>query len=467
MHTLRRHRLLQRQVVVVQVVEHLEDRGEDPRATRRTQHQRDLAIAGHQARGHRRQHALARLDGIGIATDHTEGVRHTRLGTEVVHLVIEQEARALHHHAAAVVPVQGVGVADRVALLVDDGEVRGLVRLQPRAHLGGVGDGGRVDLLRALGQVVLGDQLRHRHLGKRRVAQVVGTVGEHTLLDFRKQVDVACRVQLDTLEVGCAVFLDAQQLRQRDAARAGQRRGVDHVATPFDAHRLTPHGLVVLEVFLADQALVGLHLRHQQVGGLALVELAHTLVGNALQGLRQLGLPEGLAHLHAAEIVVEVGAVLEQPLGIFAVLVLLGGDLEAVLRVAHRRGQQLGPGQLAELLVRLPQAHHRARHPGGPGAHQAEVLDDLAFVVQVHVAAGRLGRHFTVVEEVGFAIHVQGHETAAADVAGLGVGNGQGEGSGHRGVHCVAALLEDVGGDLCTILIGRGHRAAVQRHGIG
>ncbi|MNO95125.1 hypothetical protein D3C76_867590 [compost metagenome] len=182
--------------------------------------------------------------------------------------------------------------------------------------------------------------------------------------------------------------------------------------------------------------------------------------------MRQLRLLEGLADFHVAEIIIEVGAVLEQAQSIFTVLILLGSDLETVLGVAHCRGDQLSPWQLAELLMRLPQAHHRTRHASGAGTDQAQVLDDLALFIQVHVAAGSLGRHFAVVEEVGFAVHVQGHETAAADVAGFGVGHGQGEGGGDSGVDRVTAFLENFGGHLCTILIGCGHRATFQRHSV-
>ncbi len=213
-HALRRHRLVQRHAVVVQVVHHLEDRGEDPRATRGTDNQLDLAIAGHQAGAHRRQHALARFDRVGITADHAKGVRRPRLGAEVIHLVVEQETGTLHHDATAVVEVEGVGIADRVALLVDDREMRGLVRFKARLDFVGCGNGLRVDLGCAVGQVILGHQLVHRHLGEGRVAQVVGAVGEHPLLDLGQQVDVLRRVMRHPFEVGRAVFLDAQQLGQ-------------------------------------------------------------------------------------------------------------------------------------------------------------------------------------------------------------------------------------------------------------
>ncbi len=116
--------------------------------------------------------------------------------------------------------------------------------------------------------------------------------------------------------------------------------------------------------------------------------------------------------------------------------------------------------------MRLPQAHHRARHTRGAYPDQAEVFDDLALVVQVHVARGSLRRDLAVVQEVGLAVDEQGHEPTTADVTGLRVGHGQGEGGCHGGVYRVATLFQNISGYLCTILIGRSHCAALQRGGI-
>ncbi|MCY1178832.1 hypothetical protein D9M73_192040 [compost metagenome] len=116
--------------------------------------------------------------------------------------------------------------------------------------------------------------------------------------------------------------------------------------------------------------------------------------------------------------------------------------------------------------MRLPQAHYRTGYACGACPDQAEVLDDLALVVQVHVARGGLGRNFAVVEEVRLAIDKQGHEAATADITGLWVSHRQGEGGRYCRVHRVAALFQNIGGHLCTILIGGGHRAALQGGGV-
>ncbi len=153
-------------------------------------------------------------------------------------------------------------------------------------------------------------------------------------------------------------------------------------------------------------------------------------------------------------------------MGIVAVLILLVGDLEAVFGVADGRCQQLAPRQLAELAMGLPQAHHRAWHACSTDTHQAQVLDHFAFVIQVHVARGRLGRHFTVVKEVGLAVHEQRHEAPTANVAGFGVSHCQRECGGYRGIDRVAAFFQDIGGYLGAILIRRGDSPALQGNGV-
>ena len=116
--------------------------------------------------------------------------------------------------------------------------------------------------------------------------------------------------------------------------------------------------------------------------------------------------------------------------------------------------------------MRFPQPHHRARHAGSAGTDQAQALDDVAFVVQVHIAAGGFGGGFAIVEEIGFAIDVHRHKPATADIAGFGVGHGQGKGGGNCGVDGVAAFFENLCGHFGAVLIGCGDCAAVQGDGI-
>nr|GFD40325.1 hypothetical protein [Tanacetum cinerariifolium] len=71
----------------------------------------------------------------------------------------------------------------------------------------------------------------------------------------------------------------------------------------------------------------------------------------------------------------------------------------------------------------------------------------------VHIAAGGFGRGFAVVKEVRLALHKQGHEPAAADVACFGVGHGQCERRRHCGIDGVAAFFQDLRGDVGAVLV--------------
>ena len=72
-----------------------------------------------------------------IAAHHTKSIGHPGLGAEVIHFIVQQKARAFNYNAAAVIPIQGIGVADRVTLFVDNGKVRGLMGFQARFDIGG------------------------------------------------------------------------------------------------------------------------------------------------------------------------------------------------------------------------------------------------------------------------------------------------------------------------------------------
>ena len=88
---------------------------------------------------------------------------------------------------------------------------------------------------------------------------------------------------------------------------------------------------------------------------------------------------------------------------------------------------------------------HGGGKPGGGG----EAGDDVALGVLEHGGGGGGRGFFTKIEEGRAAVREpEGHEAAAADIAGLGVGDGQGVADGDGGIHGVAALAEDIGADV-------------------
>src|SRR5438309_952847 len=115
-HARRRDRLRERHAVVHHVHDDLIHAVDDGRPARRPEHHEQPAVASqHDRRRHRRQHALVRRDGVGVALDQAIHVRLSRRGGEVVHLVVQKEAGARHRDRAAEAAVQRGGDRGGVA----------------------------------------------------------------------------------------------------------------------------------------------------------------------------------------------------------------------------------------------------------------------------------------------------------------------------------------------------------------
>ena len=336
--------------------------------------------------------------------------------------------------------------------------------LHTRQHRGVVG----IDLLCPEGVVGGVDQPGHRHLHEAGVAHVLRPVGEDPLLDLRHQVDVLGGVERHAGEQGGGVLLHLQHLHQGHAAGAGGRGGDGLEASPVHHQRIAPHRPVTGQVRPGDPALhlAPGHLRHQQVCGPAAIELVRPVPRDPGEGGGQLRLAKDPARLQTAEIAAEVGGVLE---GGHILPVQLGDqglvDHEPAAGEADGRGQVPRPGQAGEAVMQLVHAPHRARHAGGQVAHQAEVRDHVARLVQIHVRTGRRGRRLAIVEEVGLALEPHGGKAAAAEVSGLRIGHGLDEGEGHGGVHRIAAGLQDLGRSPGPVDVGGGHRRGVEGSG--
>ena len=80
--------LLQRHAMIDDIDDDFEDRGDDSRAARRSDHQNRLAVLEHERRRHGAQWALSRSDRICLALNQTEHIRHAGLGGEVIHFVV-------------------------------------------------------------------------------------------------------------------------------------------------------------------------------------------------------------------------------------------------------------------------------------------------------------------------------------------------------------------------------------------
>lgn len=110
--------LLDVHLVIDDVENGQQGRGNDATAARRADHHHGLAILGHDGRAHRRQRRLARCDGVGFTLDQAVHVRHADLDGEIVHFIVEDHPGLARHHAGTEPVIEGVGHRDRVAPLV-------------------------------------------------------------------------------------------------------------------------------------------------------------------------------------------------------------------------------------------------------------------------------------------------------------------------------------------------------------
>ena len=117
---------------------HLHGGGNDGAAARRAGDQQRLVVFHHNRGSHGTEHALAWLNGVGLATNYPIVVGHIVFGREVVHLVVEKKTGALDDNFAAVGQIQGGGIGNRVALGVHNGCVGGFHTFErhwPRAYV--------------------------------------------------------------------------------------------------------------------------------------------------------------------------------------------------------------------------------------------------------------------------------------------------------------------------------------------
>jgi hypothetical protein len=105
-----------------------------------------FAIAQYDRRCHRAQRPFAGFDPVGLTLHQAVEIRHTGLGGEVVHFVVEQHPGASGSDARAEPVVECVGYGDGVAFAIDYGIMRGLGRFVRRDAW--TKRGGRCRLLR-------------------------------------------------------------------------------------------------------------------------------------------------------------------------------------------------------------------------------------------------------------------------------------------------------------------------------
>src|SRR6266511_5869114 len=107
------------------------------------------------------------------------------------------------------------------------------------------------------------------------------------------EVQRLCRAGAARLEV--VTLEDVEHQLNADAAGTWRRHADDVVAPIRTANGRSLLRLVVLEILTSNQAAVRLHLFFDELGGFALVKACRSVVRNALERSREIGLFEQLA----------------------------------------------------------------------------------------------------------------------------------------------------------------------------
>ena len=254
---------------------------------------------------------------------------------------------------------------------------------------------------------------------------------------------------------------DVQRLHQRDAARRRRRHRDEAVAAIRRGDGRAPHGLIAGQVGRRDDAAALPHLVDDGRGDRARVEAVPALARDAFERAREIRLHEPRARRPAAGR--RAGRAPPRRTGRSA-SAFCSMDVRKMSSTTKPSRARRMAGAITRARGSVPcfssSASRPATLPGTPDARcptsDASVGLPSAPMNMSREAAAGAG--LTVVERGGRAVcEAQHGVAAAADVAGLGIRDREGEPDGHRGVHRVAAGLEDLDA-------GLGGERAVGRH---
>ena len=158
------------------------------------------------------------------------------------------------------------------------------------------------------------------------------------------------------------------------------------------------------------------HLGLEQPGGFAAVEAVRSLCGDALECRCELRLLEERVFFEFAEVALEVGLTV-------VILLCLTHEpdefrigCEAIPRETDGRCEQFRPGPTTVPAVQLPQSRDRAGHARGAMSDEAQLRNDLAIRIEIHIARRCRRRRLAKIEETRLAVDVERGEAAATEI---------------------------------------------------
>ncbi len=157
-----------------------------------------------------------------------------------------------------------------------------------------------------------------------------------------------------------------------------------------------------------------------------------------------------------------------QNIGLFIGNVVVERD--AVARHGDRGRDQIGKREMAGAVFLLGQrqARHRARHANGERRRARLLRIGVALRVEKALGIDRRRRGLAIVDRRILAVgEVNHHETAAADIAGARIADGERKTDRDRGIHRIAALLQDIDADMRRACLLRHHHAVMRNSPLG
>ena len=97
--------------------------------------------------------------------------------------------------------------------------------------------------------------------------------------------------------------------------------------------------------------------------------------------------------------------------------------------------------------MQFPQSRYRAGYARRAMSDEAQLWDDFAICIEIHIACGCRGRRLAKIEEIRLAFDVERCEATATEIACFGKSDRECEANGYRGIDGIATRAQDLFGD--------------------
>ncbi len=226
---------------------HLQYGSDNSTPARAAGHQPGFPVFYYDSRRHRRQWTFLRPNRVSIAAHQSINVRHARLGREIIHLIIEQNAGVTRHNASSEGGIQGIGHCHGIAVFIYHREVSGLVAFIgskfARLDLAGRLRFVDINLIGKRFSISFVGQRLPRHFHKIRVAKIFGTVGIGIFFCFSHYLHgiSAAKPVLFHIEI----FENVEDLNDMNPPGRWRRHRENLITTVVTADWRTLYGFVV------------------------------------------------------------------------------------------------------------------------------------------------------------------------------------------------------------------------------